>query len=88
MDKDPKVLAVISDDEVNEIRRLSDALDSANAKVSPVTLLAGGTTQEIVDANNAIFDWFNLMADKYGFSREIQCHVNFAPKTICEGLSL
>ncbi|WP_407310612.1 hypothetical protein [Desulfosporosinus sp. SB140] len=89
MNEDPKkVLAIITDEEAQEIRSLSDALDIANAKVSPVTLLAGATTQEVIDAENAVRNWFDLMADKYGFSREIQCHVNFGPKTICEGFSL
>lgn len=64
MNQTPKVLAVITDEELKEIQSLDDAL---------------------IDANNAVYDWFNSMADKYGFSKEVQCHVDLDSKTIREG---
>lgn len=70
-----RVLAVITDEEV--------------AGVKALIKLEGEASDSNTKANitNWICDWFDSMADKYGFSKEIQCHVNFGPRTICEGLS-
>ena len=84
-----KVLAVITIEEAAEIRKLSDKLDALEGSVINMfnPMFDPMADKECIEANNAIVAWFDSMAEKYGFSKEIQCHVNFGPKTICEGLS-
>jgi len=84
-----RILATITDEEVAEIKSLSEIQDNATLAKDMALSTETKIMAEIADAeaSNAIFDWFNKMAEKYGFSKEIQCHVNFEPRTICEGLS-
>jgi len=37
------------------------------------------------ELNSAATEWFDAMAEKYGFPKRIPCHVNFNSKTIYEG---